>query len=248
MYHQFKELGDVDITKDPMEVGPTAHYTMGGIRVDPETQQTRIKGLFAAGECAAGMHGANRLGGNSLSDLLVFGRIAGAYASKYVKDAPATKPPQDQLDAAKKEALAYFDREEGENPFLLHEKLKEDMSAHVGIIRTEDDLQKGLEAIQALKARVAKIKVDGNRHFNAAWHEAFDMRNMMVISEAMCRGAIMRKESRGAHARDDYPKMDNDHFSKFNIASHLKGDEMVTEEVEHPDPPKEIKEILEEKE
>jgi len=248
MYHQFKELGDVDITKEPMEVGPTAHYTMGGIKVNPETQETRIKGLFAAGECAAGMHGSNRLGGNSLSDLLVFGRIAGDNAAKYVKDAPAPKVHDDAVEDAKKEALAYFDREEGENPFLLHEKLKDEMSTYVGIIRNETELAKGLEALKELGARVAKIKVDGNRHFNAAWHEAFDMRNMMIVSEAMCRGALMRKESRGAHARDDFDKMDADHFAKVNIVSRLEGGAMKTEEVPLPDVPGEIKAILEENE
>jgi succinate dehydrogenase / fumarate reductase flavoprotein subunit len=247
MYHQFKELGDVDITKEPMEVGPTAHYTMGGIRVDPDTQQTSLKGLFAAGECAAGLHGSNRLGGNSLSDLLVFGRIAGAQAAKYVKDAPAPKVHDDAVEAAKKEALAFFDREEGENPFLLHEQLKEDMSGHVGIIRTEEELKKGLEALKALGARVAKIKVEGNRHYNAAWHEAFDMRNMMIVAEAMCRGAIMRKESRGAHARDDFQKMDNDHFGTVNIVSKLEGAEMKTVERPLPEVPEEIKKVLEEK-
>jgi succinate dehydrogenase / fumarate reductase flavoprotein subunit len=250
MYHQFMELGDVDITKDPMEVGPTGHYAMGGLRVDPETQETRIKGLFAAGECAAGMHGANRLGGNSLSDLLVFGRIAGEHASSYVKDAPASKPPADAIEAASKEALAYFDREEGENPFLLHEVLKGDMQTHVGIIRTEDDLKKGLEAIEKLKARVSKIKIEGNRHFNSAWHEAFDMRNMMIVAEAMCRAALMRKESRGAHAREDFPEMDKEHFAKVNIVSKMKpsGSEMDVAEVPLPDVPDEIKKVLEEKE
>jgi succinate dehydrogenase / fumarate reductase flavoprotein subunit len=247
MYHQFKELGDVDITKDPMEVGPTAHYTMGGIKVDPETQQTSIKGLFAAGECAAGMHGANRLGGNSLSDLLVFGRIAGHHASAYVKDAASIEPSNDAIEAAEKEALAYFDREEGENPFLLHEKLKDEMQTWVGIIRTEADLTKGLEAIESLKSRAAKIKVDGNRHFNSAWHEAFDMRNMLVVAEAMCRAALLRKESRGAHARDDFPGM-QDHFSKVNIVSRGTADGMKTEEIPHPMPPEEIQKVLDDKE
>jgi succinate dehydrogenase / fumarate reductase flavoprotein subunit len=248
MYHQFKELGDVDITKEPMEVGPTAHYTMGGLRVDPETQQTRIKGLFAAGECAAGMHGSNRLGGNSLSDLLVFGRIAGEHASNYVKDAPATKPPEAAIDAAMKEALAPFDRESGENPFLLHEQLKDDMQTHVGIIRTEEDLQKGLAALEKLRERIAKIKVDGNRHFNAGWHESFDMRNMFVCAEAMCRSALLRKESRGGHARDDHPEMDKTHYAKVNMVARDKGGAMELEEAPLPDVPDDIKKILDEKE
>ncbi|HEX4514696.1 MAG TPA: fumarate reductase/succinate dehydrogenase flavoprotein subunit, partial [Polyangiaceae bacterium] len=247
MYHQFKELGDVDITKDSMEVGPTAHYTMGGIKVDPETQQTRIKGLFAAGECAAGMHGSNRLGGNSLSDLLVFGRIAGHHASNYVKDAPATKAQEDAIKDAEKEALAYFDREEGENPFLLHEKLKDTMQVHVGIIRTQDDLQKGLDELEALKKKVATIKVEDNRHFNSAWHEAFDMRNMMIVAEAMCRSAMTRKESRGGHAREDFPEMEK-HFADVNIVSKNDGGTMKTEEVPLPPVPDEIKKILDDKE
>ncbi len=248
MYHQFKELGDVDITKEPMEVGPTAHYTMGGIKVDPETQQTKIKGLFAAGECAAGMHGSNRLGGNSLSDLLVFGRIAGHRASEYVKDAPASSPPEDAITAAQKEALSYFEREKGENPFLLHDELKDVMQAHVGIIRTQDDLQAGLDGLEKLKGRVAEIKVEDNRHFNAAWHEAFDMRNMMIVAESMCRGAMTRKESRGGHARNDFPEMDK-HFAKVNIVSRLiAGGAMETVEVPLPDVPEEIQKILDEKE
>ncbi len=247
MYHQFKELGDVDITKDPMEVGPTAHYTMGGIKVDPDTQQTRIKGLFAAGECAAGMHGSNRLGGNSLSDLLVFGRIAGHHASSYVKDAPATKQQDDTIKDAEKEALEYFNREEGENPFLLHEKLKDVMQVHVGIIRTQDDLQKGLDGLEELKKKVATIKVEDNRHFNSAWHEAFDMRNMMIVAEAMCRGALTRKESRGGHAREDFPEMEK-HFAGVNIVSKNDGGAMKTEELALPPVPDEIKKILDDKE
>jgi succinate dehydrogenase / fumarate reductase flavoprotein subunit len=194
------------------------------------------------------MHGANRLGGNSLSDLLVFGRIAGEHASKYVKDAPATKPHEDAIKDAEKEALEYFNREEGENPFLLHEKLKDEMQTYVGIIRTAEDLEKGLAAIEALKKRVATIKVEDNRHFNAAWHEAFDMRNMMIVAEAMCRGAIMRKESRGAHARDDFQKMDDAHFGKHNIISKNDGGAMKTEEVPLPPVPDDIKKILDDKE
>ncbi len=249
MYHQFKELGDVDITTDPMEVGPTAHYTMGGIRVDSETQESRIKGLFAAGECAAGMHGSNRLGGNSLSDLLVFGRIAGLHAAKYARTADAPSTDDGEIDTAATEALAPFNREKGENPFLLHEELKDSMQKHVGIIRTEDELKAGLEELHKLKAKVGKIKVEDNRHFNSAWHENFDMRNMLVCAEAMCRAAIARKESRGGHARDDYPDQDKGHFSKVNIVERLNkpgGDEMEVSEVPLPEVPDEIKKILEE--
>jgi succinate dehydrogenase / fumarate reductase flavoprotein subunit len=251
MYHQFKELGDVDITTDPMEVGPTAHYTMGGIKVDPETQESRIKGLFAAGECAAGMHGSNRLGGNSLSDLLVFGRIAGLYAAKYAKDAAAPSMDDGEIEFAQKEALEPFNREKGENPFLLHEELKDSMQTHVGIIRVEEELQKGLKELHALKERVGKTKVEDNRHFNAAWHESFDMRNMMIVAEAMCRAAITRKESRGGHARDDHPAQDKGHWSKVNVVLKSKkaGDvnaEMEVAEVPLPDVPDEIKKVLEE--
>jgi succinate dehydrogenase / fumarate reductase flavoprotein subunit len=247
MYHQFKELGDVDITRESMEVGPTAHYTMGGIRVDPETQESRIKGLFAAGECAAGMHGANRLGGNSLSDLLVFGRIAGLHAAKYAKGRQAAKLDDGEIEEAAREALAPFDRAEGPNPFLLHEDLKDKMQTYVGIIRTEEDLKTGLGHLERLKEATGRVKVDGNRHYNASWHQAIDMRNMLVVSEAMARAALARKESRGGHARDDFPEMDKGHFSKVNIVARSSPSGMQVEEVSHPDPPAEIQAVLDEK-
>jgi succinate dehydrogenase / fumarate reductase flavoprotein subunit len=248
MYHQFKELGDVDITKEPMEVGPTAHYAMGGVRVDPETQESRIKGLFAAGECAAGMHGANRLGGNSLSDLVVFGRIAGLHAARYASSHPAPALAGAEIEAASHEALAPFERAEGPNPFLLHEDLKDKMQTFVGIIRSEDDLKKGIEHLERLKLAASRVKVDGNRNYNAAWHQTFDMRNMLVISEAMARAALVRKESRGAHAREDFPEMDKGHFSKVNVVERASAGGMMVEEVAHPDPPAEIQKVLEEKE
>ncbi len=247
MYHQFKELGDVDITTDPMEVGPTAHYTMGGIRVDSDTQESRIKGLFAAGECAAGMHGSNRLGGNSLSDLVVFGRLAGLHAAKYARDAAAPSIDDGEIEAAATEALAVFNREEGENPFLLHDELKDSMQKHVGIIRVEKELKAGLLELHALKARVGKIKVEDNRHFNTAWHQSLDMRNMLICAEAMCQAAIARKESRGGHARDDFPDQDKGHFSKVNIVSRMtKSGEMEISEVPLPEVPADIKKVLEE--
>jgi succinate dehydrogenase / fumarate reductase flavoprotein subunit len=246
MYHQFKELGDVDITKEPMEVGPTAHYTMGGIRVDPETQQSRIEGLFAAGECAAGMHGANRLGGNSLSDLLVFGRIAGLHAAKYAKNRDAASLDEGEIEDAEREVLAPFARAEGPNPFLLHDDLKDKMQTFVGIIRTEEDLKKGLGHIQRIAAEQARVKVDGNRHYNAAFHQAFDMRNMLVVSEAMARAALARKESRGAHAREDFPDMDKGRLSKLNIVVRKTPSGMQVEEALLPDLPQEIKTVLEE--
>jgi succinate dehydrogenase / fumarate reductase, flavoprotein subunit len=246
MYHQFKELGDVDITKEPMEVGPTAHYAMGGVRVDPETQESRIKGLFAAGECAAGMHGANRLGGNSLSDLLVFGRIAGLHAAKYAKSHAVPTLDPAEIEAASREALAPFERVEGPNPFLLHEDLKDKMQSFAGIIRNEEDLRKGLEHIARLKEATSRVKVEDNRHYNAAWHQAFDMRNMIIISEAMARAAVVRKESRGAHAREDFPETDKGRFSKVNVVVRRSGSGMQVEEVPLPDVPPEIKNVLEE--
>jgi succinate dehydrogenase / fumarate reductase flavoprotein subunit len=248
MYHQFKELGDVDITKEPMEVGPTGHYAMGGLRVDPETQETRIKGLFAAGECAAGLHGANRLGGNSLSDLLVFGRIAGLHAAKHAKAHPVAPLDKGEIEEASREALAPFDRAEGPNPFALHEDLKDKMQSYVGIIRTEEDLKKGLEHLERLKEATGRAKVEGNRHYNAAWHQTIDMRNMIVISEAITRAALLRKESRGAHAREDFPDMDKGHFAKVNIVSRKTPAGMEIAEVTLPDRPAEIQAVLDEKE
>jgi succinate dehydrogenase / fumarate reductase flavoprotein subunit len=246
MYHQFRELGDVDITKEPMEVGPTAHYTMGGVRVDPERQESRVEGLFAAGECAAGMHGANRLGGNSLSDLLVFGRIAGLHAARYAKGHPAAAVDTGEIESAAREALAPFERAEGPNPFLLHEDLKDKMQTLVGIIRSEEDLKKGLEHVERLKEATSRAKVDGNRHYNAAWHQVFDMRNMLVVSEAMARAALVRKESRGAHAREVYPDTDKAHFAKLNVVARAAPSGMVVEEIALPDLPPEIKQVLEE--
>jgi len=246
MYHQFKELGDVDITKEAMEVGPTAHYTMGGVRVDPETQESRIRGLFAAGECSAGMHGANRLGGNSLSDLLVFGRIAGLHAAKYARSEQAVKLDEGEIEDASREALAPFERPEGPNPFLLHEDLKDKMQIFVGIIRNEEDLKTGLEHVERLKEASSRVHVGGNRHYNASWHQSVDMRNMLVVSEALARAALARKESRGGHAREDFPDMDKGHYSKVNIVVRQTPTGMTVEEAPHPDPPPEIREVLEE--
>src|SRR3984957_9984533 len=246
MYHQFKELGDVDITKESMEVGPTAHYTMGGIRVDPDTQQSRVEGLFAAGECAAGMHGANRLGGNSLSDLLVFGRIAGLHAAKYAKGRAASSLDEGEIEEAEREALAPFARAEGPNPFLLHDDLKDKMHIHVGIIRTEADLKVGLGHVERIAAENANVKVDGNRHYNASFHQAFDMRNMLIVSEAMARAALARKESRGGHAREDFPDTDKGHLSKVNIVLRKTATGMEVAEIPLPDVPQEIKTVLEE--
>src|SRR6185312_5858136 len=249
MHHQFKELGDVDITKEPMEVGPTAHYTMGGIKVDPETQESRVKGLFAAGECAAGMHGANRLGGNSLSDLLVFGRFAGLHAAKFAK-ATGSKPiDAGQLEDAAREALEPFNRTEGTNPFAIHEDLMNQMQKHVGIMRVEEDLAEGLKQLDRLKEATSRVKIEGPRHYNAGWHETIDLRNLLIVSEAMARAARLRKESRGGHAREAFTEMDKGHWSKVNVV--LKrgaSGEMEIREEPLPPVPDEIKQVLEEKE
>jgi succinate dehydrogenase / fumarate reductase flavoprotein subunit len=205
MYHQFKELAELDITEEPMEVGPTLHYFMGGIRVDHDSQQTCIDGLFAAGECAAGLHGANRLGGNSLSDLLVFGKLAGDGAATYISslgDGPNLDDAQVQ-DSMRK-ATEILNREEGANPFLVHEKLQQIMNDCVGIIRNGDDLQKGIDSITELHTEAATVKACGTSQYNAGWHEAIDLNSLLITSEAVARAALLREESRGAHTRLDF--------------------------------------------
>jgi succinate dehydrogenase / fumarate reductase, flavoprotein subunit len=246
MYHQFKELGDVDITKEPMEVGPTGHYTMGGIRVDPDSQETRVKGLFAAGECAAGLHGSNRLGGNSLSDLLVFGRIAGHHAAKFAKATGSKSVDDGQIEEAEREVLAPFNREGGKNPFAIREDLMNVMQKHVGIMRNEEDLTAGLKELERLKEDVAKASISGNRHYNTGWHETLDLRNLLIVSEAMAQSARHRKESRGGHARSDYEEMDKGHFAKVNTVVSAGGNGMELREEPLPPVPDEIKKVLEE--
>ncbi|GGV15274.1 succinate dehydrogenase flavoprotein subunit [Actinomadura cremea] len=229
MHHQFKELADVDITKEPMEVGPTCHYVMGGVEVDPDTAAAAVPGLFAAGEVAGGMHGSNRLGGNSLSDLLVFGRRAGLGASEYV-DALDARPavPDELVDAATAEALAPFEREDGENPYTVHAELQTTMNELVGIIRKEEELQQALEALQKLRERVARVSVEpvavhDGRGYHPGWHLALDLRNMLLVSEAVAKAALERQESRGGHTRDDYPQMSAD-WRKVNLVCRLAGD------------------------
>jgi succinate dehydrogenase / fumarate reductase flavoprotein subunit len=222
MYHQFKELADVDITTGPMEVGPTCHYMMGGIRVDAETAQSTIPGLYAAGEAAAGLHGANRLGGNSLSDLLVFGRRAGKAAAEYAKSAPGAALDSAQLEAAEREMLAPFEHN-GEYPYEIHRDLQETMQSLVGIFRNEDDLRKALEHLEQLKARVDRVRIDGSRMFNPGWHLTRDLKSMLLISEAVTKSALARQESRGAHSRIDYPKLDEIWGKKNNIISEQGG-------------------------
>ena len=212
MYHQFMELAEVDITKDEMEVGPTCHYVMGGIEVDPDTGAARTPGLFAAGECSGGMHGSNRLGGNSLSDLLVFGRRAGVGASDYVRAlADRPKLQEHAVEAATALALTPFDvHEQPENPYTLHAELQQSMNDLVGIIRKEDEIQAALDKLDELKERLHRVSVAGDRLFNPGWHLAIDMRNMLLVSECVAKAAMDRKESRGGHTRDDYPKMEAD--------------------------------------
>ena len=206
MYHQFKQLADIDITEQPMEVGPTTHYVMGGVRVDPDTQMSRLPGLFAAGECAAGINGANRLGGNSLSDLLVFGKRAGEFAAQFAKQNSLGEIRNDQIDLAAREALAPFDRGDGENPYQIQKDLQELMQDNVGIVRTESEMQYALGQLQQLKQRANRAAVTGNREYNPGWHTTIDLKNLLTVSEAVTRTAIERRESRGAQFREDYPE------------------------------------------
>jgi succinate dehydrogenase / fumarate reductase, flavoprotein subunit len=217
MYHQFKELADVDITKGPMEVGPTCHYVMGGIRVEAETAQSTLPGLLAAGECAAGLHGANRLGGNSLSDLLVFGRRAGLAAAKHAQESAAVQVDPAQIDAAEKYALAAFQRPRGENPYAIHRDLQTTMQSLVGIFRVREDVEKALRELEKLNERWTQTSVEGSRMFNPGWHMALDLKSMLTISEAVARSALVREESRGAHSRIDFPELSAEWGAKNNI-------------------------------
>jgi succinate dehydrogenase / fumarate reductase flavoprotein subunit len=243
MYHQFKELADVDITKGPMEVGPTCHYVMGGIRVDAETAQSTLPGLFAAGEAAAGLHGANRLGGNSLSDLLVFGRRAGLTAAKHAKEVSAPTIDAAQIDAAEREALVPFQRQSGENPYAIHRDLQTTMQNLVGIFRTREDVQKALVELGKLKERWSHTSVEGSRMFNPGWHLALDLKSMLTISEAVAKSALVREESRGAHSRIDFPELSAEWGTKNNIIFR-SGAEMGLRQDTRPEMPAELKQIL----
>jgi succinate dehydrogenase / fumarate reductase flavoprotein subunit len=246
MYHQFKELGDIDITKEPMEVGPTTHYIMGGIRVDGDTQMSSIPGLFAAGECAAGINGANRLGGNSLSDLLVFGKRAGEYAAKFARENPRRRIDESQASAATAEALRPFEQTNGENPYAIQAALQDMMQNLVGIVRTEPEMQHALEELSTLKSRATRAGVIGHREYNPGWHTALDLRNLLTVSEAITRSAIERKESRGGHFRDDYPDK-NQEYATFNIVTRRTADgSMEVRRVPIPPMPAELKQIIEE--
>ncbi len=233
MHHQFKELADVDITSEPMEVGPTCHYVMGGVEVDPDTAAAKVPGLFAAGEVSGGMHGSNRLGGNSLSDLLVFGARAGLGAAAYVDGLGERRPEvgQEVIDAAAKDALAPFEREGGENPYTLHQELQQAMNDLVGIIRKADEIEAALEKLQELKVRAQHLTVEGHRQFNPGWHLALDLRNMLAVSECIARAALLRTESRGGHTRDDFPTMEPQWRSK-NLVCTTDGDGIAV--VEQP--------------
>ena len=226
MWHQFKELADVDITKEPMEVGPTCHYVMGGIEVDPDTQAAvGVPGLFAAGEVSGGMHGSNRLGGNSLSDLLVFGRRAGLGAAEYVDSLGGNIPKasQDTLEAAAKAALKPFEGDGTENPYTLHMELQQTMNDLVGIIRTASEVEQAIAKLEEFKARAKKVTVEGHRQFNPGWHLAIDLRNMLLISEAVAKAALIREESRGGHTRDDFPGMRPD-WRQVNLVCKVEGE------------------------
>jgi succinate dehydrogenase / fumarate reductase, flavoprotein subunit len=253
MYHQFLELADVDITKEAMEIGPTCHYVMGGVEVDPDSQASIIPGLFAAGEVAGGMHGANRLGGNSLSDLLVFGKRAGEYAAAYAKELAARpKVAQTDLAHAAAEALAPFrSGTAAENPYTIHHELQDVMQDLVGIIRVEDELKEALERIAVLRSRAEAVSVEGNRQYNPGWHLALDLRNMLVVAESVALAALERQESRGGHTRDDFP-MTDPYWGDLNVVVELKtpppgpdGSGLGVTRQNLPKPPPELAHLLE---
>jgi succinate dehydrogenase / fumarate reductase flavoprotein subunit len=247
MYHQFKQLADLDITKEPMEVGPTTHYMMGGIRVDGDSQMSSVPGLFAAGEVAAGLHGANRLGGNSLSDLVVFGRRAGRFAAEFARRNGAATINEEQLQTTASAALAPFDRDaSGENPYQIQYDLQEAMQNLVGIVRIEDEMQQAVETIADLRARADRVGIAGNRQYNNGWHTAMDLDSLLVVSEAVTRAALLRKESRGAQFREDFPGKDAE-WGKYNIVVTRGADgKMQVEKRSLPPMPDELKAVVEE--
>jgi succinate dehydrogenase / fumarate reductase flavoprotein subunit len=246
MYHQFKQLADIDITEQAMEVGPTTHYIMGGVHVDPDTQMSRVPGLFAAGECAAGINGANRLGGNSLSDLLVFGKRAGEFAAKFANENSLGKIDNEKIDNAARAAVEPFERSNGENPYAVQRDLQESMQELVGIVRNESEMRSALDKVNNLQARADKAGVTGNREYNPGWHTALDLKNLLTVSEAIARAGLERKESRGAQFREDYPDKD-ERFSKVNtmISKALDGSMQVRLEP-LPEMPDYLKQVVEE--
>src|SRR5687768_8931119 len=227
MYHQFKQLADIDITTEPMEVGPTTHYVMGGVRVDGDTQMSTVPGLFAAGESAAGLHGANRLGGNSLSDLLVFGKLAGEYAAKYAKQQSTPKISKDEIDESARRALEPFERGgdgvSAEGAYQVQHSLQEMMQELVGIVRRDEEMRQALDGLSSLRERAARVSVSGNREYNPGWHTALDLSNLLTVAEAVTRSALERKESRGGHFRDDFPEKDSA-YAGFNTVVTRGGD------------------------
>jgi succinate dehydrogenase flavoprotein subunit len=243
MYHQFKELADVDITKEQMEIGPTLHYIMGGVRVDPDTAAATVPGLYAAGEVAAGMHGANRLGGNSLSDLLVFGRRAGQAAAKYARGASAGRVDDAQVDALARRLTEPFERQGEENAYAIHEDLQNTMQDLVGIIRTKDELEEALAQLERLRARAARVRVTGSRRYNPGWHLALDLENLIGISEVVARSALIRTESRGGHTREDFPKADPEWGTK-NVVTRKRDRRLVLTTESIPAVPPELRELI----
>ena len=246
MYHQFKELADIDITKEPMEVGPTTHYMMGGVKVDGDTQMSTVPGLFAAGECAAGLHGANRLGGNSLSDLLVFGKRAGRHAACFAKEHGVGHIDDAQIGRAAAQALAPFERTNGTGPYQIQQKLQDTMQDLVGIVRTESEMKHALEEIDELFKRTRAVSVPGNREYNNGWHTALDLPNMLTVSEAIARAALEREESRGAHFREDRPSKSAELGKISMVIREGPGGEMQVNREPVPEMPPELKQIVEE--
>jgi succinate dehydrogenase / fumarate reductase flavoprotein subunit len=246
MYHQFKQLADIDITEQPMEVGPTTHYIMGGVHVDPDTQMSRVPGLFAAGECAAGINGANRLGGNSLSDLLVFGKRAGEFAAKFAKENSLGKIDDGRIESVAHEAIVPFEQRDGENPYQVQKDLQDTMQNLVGIVRNESEMREALGKIDDFKKRAERAAVTGNREYNPGWHTALDLENLLTVSEAITRAALERKESRGAQFRDDYPDK-NEQFAKVNTMIAKAADGSMQVRLEPlPEMPDYLKQIIEE--
>jgi succinate dehydrogenase / fumarate reductase, flavoprotein subunit len=246
MYHQFKQLADIDITQEAMEVGPTTHYMMGGVRVNADSQMSDVPGLFAAGECAAGLHGANRLGGNSLSDLLVFGQRAGEYAARFAKENSFGAISSQELASAEERALRPFEHTGSENPYAVQHKLQDTMQDLVGIVRQEHEMQQALDRIRELKSAGEAVTVDGNREYNTGWHTALDLHNLLTVSEIVTHAALERKESRGAHFRDDFPAKD-EQAGKFNIVVR-KGQDGELRLTREPIPPmrEDLQQIIEE--
>ncbi|MDX6256373.1 MAG: succinate dehydrogenase / fumarate reductase, flavoprotein subunit [Frankiales bacterium] len=249
MYHQFKQLADVDITQTPMEVGPTCHYAMGGVRVDPDTAAATIPGLYAAGEAAGGMHGSNRLGGNSLGDLLVFGRRAGLAAAEYAKGLGSSpKMDKAEVDHWVGKALEPFERDGGENPYTIQMELQDTMQDNVGIIRVEHEMVTALAKIEELKERSKKVRVEGHVQYNPGWNLATDLPSLLTVAEAATRHALLRQESRGGHTRDDFPTPDKEHWAKVNVRSRLAadGESVAIDEIPLPQMPAELAELFEE--